>query len=104
MTVQVEKGLTTPGGRLTEAEQVEVETWMEPGKPTSQGDAEDPEGHGDVDGSGNRGAGGDPEGRGGAGATEDQVEQDMQAVLAIDRPALCENMLSERLGEQPGLI
>jgi len=28
-----------------------------------------------------------------------------KAVLAIDRPALCENMLSDlRLGEQPGLI
>lgn len=27
-----------------------------------------------------------------------------KAVLAIDRPALCENMLSGRRGEQPGLI
>lgn len=27
-----------------------------------------------------------------------------KAVLAIDRPALCENMLSEKCGEQPGLI
>ncbi len=40
------------------------------GEPMSQGDAEDPEGQGGADGSGDRGR--DPEGHSGAASTEDQ--------------------------------
>ncbi len=41
------------------------------GEPMSQGDRENPEGHGRANSLGDRYGGGDPEGRGGAGVTED---------------------------------
>ncbi len=61
----------TPGGRPMAAEQVEEEPRGRDGEPMSQGDVEDPGGQGGADDAGDQGRDGHPDGRSGAGATED---------------------------------